>query len=234
MYALVTFSLSCFWLYLTTWTFHIPLPLLETSSVPSLCGFCLWDCQSLSAFNIAKLSGVAVGDTRLWALLLLQWLLGSCVPWVVLHGLSMGSGVAAPCTTCLAVSGLSGDAGSITARGSLFTGFAIAVGDPVPCLPFYSVVTRVHTSVWIHVRDQGYRRRGSCFPSSTASWRPIPPTFRCIDLWLTQAFWCSVQGVLSWSLDVWLLQLGSDRQRECLTPPWCRCHFLSNYFFSFG
>lgn len=35
-----------------------------------------------------------------------------------------------------------------------------------------------------------------CFPGSTATWRSSPPTFRGIDLWLSQALSSAVQGVL--------------------------------------
>ena len=33
-------------------------------------------------------------------------------------------------------------------------------------------------------------------PSSIAIQRSSPPTFRCIDAWISQAFWCTVQGFL--------------------------------------
>ena len=31
-----------------------------------------------------------------------------------------------------------------------------------------------------------------CFPSSTASQRSSPPTFRCLYVWISQGFWCAV------------------------------------------
>ena len=41
-------------------------------------------------------------------------------------------------------------------------------------------------------------------PDPTASRRSRPPTFSFTDVWIPQAFWCAVQGVLCWSMDVLL------------------------------
>ena len=49
---------------------------------------------------------------------------------------------------------------------------------------------------------------GSCHhqsPSSTASRGSSTLTFRCRDAWISQAFWCAVQRVLCWSMDVYWL-----------------------------
>ena len=126
--ALVTLVLSCFWLCLAAFIFCMPLPLLQASSVPSLCDLCLWGYQCLAAFNIAPISGLATWVTR--ALLLLLGPPGSCVAPVILQGFSTGSGAAVPCTTCLAAPQLSGASGSTIVGGSIFTGFTIAVGGP--------------------------------------------------------------------------------------------------------
>ena len=40
----------------------------------------------------------------------------------------------------------------------------------------------------------------SCSPVSTTSSRSGPSTFRCIDVWITQAFWYAVQRVVCWSM----------------------------------
>ena len=85
--ALVTLVLSCFWLYLRACTFHPPLPLLETSSVPSLCCLFLWSGFFLAAYKITAVSSIAPSVTRLWALLLFLRLLGL----VFLHWLPAGS-----------------------------------------------------------------------------------------------------------------------------------------------
>lgn len=45
-------------------------------------------------------------------------------------------------------------------------------------------------------------RSHCCSPGSTASGRPSPHTFRCIDLWTSWAFWCAMQRILFWSLDI--------------------------------
>ena len=53
--------------------------------------------------------------------------------------------------------------------------------------------------------DPGSSGLGSyhhCSPGSTASRRSSPPTFRCIDVGISQMFWCAAQRVLCWSLDV--------------------------------
>ena len=44
-----------------------------------------------------------------------------------------------------------------------------------------------------------------CSPGSNASRRSSPHTFRCIDVWISQVFWCATPKVLSWPMDVLLV-----------------------------
>ena len=58
------------------------------------------------------------------------------------------------------------------------------------------------TGVAIDPRTVGL---SSCYhysPGSTAPRRSSPPTFRCIDVWISQTFWCAVQKVLCWSVNI--------------------------------
>src|SRR3712207_4944860 len=57
-----------------------------------------------------------------------------CVPPLVLCGVSIGLGTAAPCTTCAAPPGLSGGAGSTTVRDTGFIGVTVAVEGPGSCI----------------------------------------------------------------------------------------------------
>lgn len=67
-------------------------------------------------------------------LLLLPQSPGSCIPLLAFHGLSVGSGADAPRTTCTAVPGLSGNAGSTAARGTGFTDVTLALRSPGFCM----------------------------------------------------------------------------------------------------
>ena len=56
------------------------------------------------------------------------------VSWSPPYLLSTGSHAAAPCTVCAAALGLSGDAGSTTARGARFTVVTVAVRGLGSCM----------------------------------------------------------------------------------------------------
>ena len=64
-----------------------------------------------------------------------------------------------------------------------------------------AVFTAGRTSVRVATARGG---RGDCSPGFTASWRSSPPTFKCLDAWISQAFWCAVRRILCWSMDVLL------------------------------
>ena len=83
--ALVTLVLSYFRLYLRVCTFHSPLPLPQVSLVPCLSHLCLWGCWCLAAYDVAAVSDVATGVTRLLALLLLLGSPVSHIPPLALH-----------------------------------------------------------------------------------------------------------------------------------------------------
>lgn len=64
----------------------------------------------------------------------------------------------------------------------------------------------------------GVSKHYFCFPSSTSYRRYSLPTFRCIDISISQAFWCAVNRVLFWSMDALLSVLRRDKGNNLLCP----------------
>lgn len=72
------------------------------------------------------------------------------------------------------------------------------------CLHLPQFLKPLFTSVASVPRTSGC---GSCFccsPGFTAS-RSSPLTLRCVDVWISQTFWCAVQGIPCWYVDVELV-----------------------------
>ena len=98
--ALVTLILSYFWLYLRAYAFHLPVPLTEVFSVPSLCCLCLQGCCCFVPYDVTAVMCVATEVTGLQTPLLLLKLPKFDVALLPLAS-SPWAGVLLPCVPLL-------------------------------------------------------------------------------------------------------------------------------------